>query len=120
MNPKLKKYIETRDRRMKNPLSAAPLLRQFEELLRFRKVEVGGRASCGGAVDPTWLFFVAWNEIVRKAVSTGMEIAVEPVKHANKSPTMAGGFWNSNIYTLSGAEDDGADLLSTTYSGFSK
>lgn len=120
MNPKLKKYIETRDRRMKNPLSTTPLLRQFEELLRVKKVEVGGRASCGGGVDPTWLFFTAWNEIVRKAVSTGLEIAVEPVKHANKSPTMAGGFWNSNIYTLSAAEAEDSSLLSTTTSGFGK
>lgn len=102
MNPKLEKYIATRDRRMKNPLSATPLRREFDNLLTRGKLEVGGRASCGGSVDATWLFFGAWNEIVRKAETLGYQINVEPVKHANKSPTMAGGFWNSNIYTLIG------------------
>ena len=100
MHPVLEKYIATRDKRMKNPVTKTPLREQFDELLSRRSVEVGGRASCGGAVDPTWLFFTAWNEIVRKAQTLGYEISTESVKHANKSPTMAGGFWNSNIYTL--------------------
>lgn len=100
MHPKLESYIATRDKRMKNPLTSTPLRKQFDELVERGKVEVGGRASCGGAVDPTWLFFTAWNEIIRKAVTLGYMIETAPVKHANKSPTMAGGFWNSNIYTL--------------------
>jgi len=103
MNPKLEKYIATRDKRMKNPVSSTPLREQFEELVKRGQVEVGGRASCGGAVDPTWAFFTAWNEIVRKGLSLGYEIEISPVKHANKSPTMAGGFWNSNIYKLNSA-----------------
>ena len=100
MDTKLAKYIATRDKRMKHPISATPLLDQFEELQKRGQVEVGGRASCGPAKNPTWAFFTAWNEIVRKAQSLGFYIDVTPVKHANKSPTMAGGFWNSNIYKL--------------------
>ena len=103
MNPKLESYIATRDKRMKSPLTATPLRRQFDELLERGQVEVGGRASCGGAVDPTWLFFTAWNEVIRKAASLDYKIEITPVKHANKSPTMAGGFWNSNIYKLNPA-----------------
>lgn len=100
MNTKLEKYIATRDKRMKNPITSTPLRKQFDELLERGTVEVGGRASCGSKVDPTWLFFTAWNEIVRKAGSLGYAIEITPVKHANKSPTMAGGFWQSNIYKL--------------------
>src|SRR4051812_12163378 len=103
MNAKLESYIATRDKRMKNPITATPLRKQFDELLERGQVEVGGRASCGGSVDPTWLFFTAWNEIVRKAKALGYFIEIESVKHANNSPTMAGGFWNSNIYKLVGA-----------------
>ncbi len=96
----LEKYIATRDRRMKDPVSNSPLLEKFMELLMRRKVEVGGRASCGSRVDRTWLFYTAWNEIVKKANADGFTISVTPVKHANKSPTMAGGFWQSNVYEL--------------------
>lgn len=100
MNTKLEKYIATRDRRMKDPISKTPIAELFGQLLKYGKVEVGGRASCGNTVDPTWLLFTAWNEVVRKAKSLGYEISEERVKHANGSPTRSGGFWNSNIYTL--------------------
>lgn len=100
MNPKLQSYIATRDKRMKHPISDTPLFDQFKELQERGQVEVGGRASCGSSCDPTWAFFTAWNEIIKKAQSLGHVIEVTPVKHANKSPTMAGGFWNSNIYRL--------------------
>lgn len=100
MNPKLEKYIATRDKKMKSSVSSTPLLDQFKELEKWQRVEVGGRASCGSGVDPTWKFFTAWNEIVVKAKMLGYEIAVTPVKHDNRSPTRAGGFWNSNIYIL--------------------
>jgi hypothetical protein len=100
MDAKLEKYIATRDKRMKSPITTTPLREQFEELAKRGEVEVGGRTSCGGPVDPTWLFFTAWNEIVRKAAALGYRIEVTPVRHANKSPTMAGGYWNSNIYRL--------------------
>ena len=102
INPALEKYIATRDRKMKDPVSNSPLREQFIELLARGKVEVGGRSSCGPRVDPTWTFFTAWNEIIRKANALGYGITVTPVKHANKSPTMAGGFWHSNVYSLNG------------------
>lgn len=100
MNPKLDKYIATRDKKMKGHVSSTPLLDQFKELEKWGKVEVGGRASCGSSVDPTWKFFTAWNEIVLKAGTLGYEISVTRVKHDNGSPTRAGGFWNSNVYIL--------------------
>lgn len=100
MDSKLQSYIATRDKRMKNPLTSTPLREQFDELVKRGEVEVGGRASCGGSVDPTWSFFTAWNEVMRKAATLGYQIEITPVKHANKSPTMAGGFWNSNIYKM--------------------
>ena len=104
MNTKLEKYIATRDKRMNNPVTATPLLEKFNDLVKRGEVEVGGRASCGGATDPTWLFFTAWNEIVRKASDSNYSIEITPIKHANKSPTMAGGFWQSNIYKLVSVE----------------
>ena len=39
-------------------------------------------------------------EIVKKATSLGFAIEITPVKHGNKSPTMAGGYWYSNVYEL--------------------
>jgi hypothetical protein len=96
----LEKYIATRDRKQNNPISKTPLREQFLELLERGKVEVGGRSSCGSRVDPTWVFFTAWNEVVKKANLIGYSISVAPVKHANKSPTMAGGFWYSNLYEV--------------------
>ncbi len=102
----LEKFIATRDKRQKDPVSDSPLRERFEELLSRKRIEVGGRSSCGGSVDPTWRLFTAWNEIVKKANSIGLAITITPVKHGNKSPTMAGGFWHSNIYELDGANHD--------------
>jgi len=104
LNPALEKYIATRDRKMKDPISNTPLRERFNELLARGKVEVGGRSSCGPRVDPTWTLFTAWNEVIKKANALGYRISVTPVKHGNKSPTMAGGFWYSNIYEFKGAE----------------
>lgn len=97
----LEKYIATRDRKQKSLVSQTPLKDTFNELL-YRSVEVGGRASCGCRPDQTWRFYTSWNEVVRKAISIGYMIEITPVKHVNKSPTLAGGFWESNIYTLTG------------------
>ena len=96
----LEKYIATRDKKQKNPISITPLREQFDELLSRGKVEVGGRSSCGSGVDPTWLLFTAWNEIVKKANTIGFLISVTSVKHGNKSPTMAVGYWYSNVYEV--------------------
>ncbi|MDW3683056.1 hypothetical protein RA280_15125 [Cupriavidus sp. CV2] len=96
----LEKYIATRDKRQKDVLSDTPLRDMFEELLLRKRIEVGGRSSCGGPVDPTWRLFTSWNEVIKKANSVGLAIQITPVKHGNKSPTMAGGFWYSNIYEI--------------------
>lgn len=96
----LAKFIATRDRKQKHPVTATPLRETFEELLHRGRVEVGGRSSCGGATDPTWKMFTAWNEIVKKASALGFHINTHAVKHGNKSPTMAQGYWYSNIYEL--------------------
>jgi hypothetical protein len=95
-------YIATRDKRLNDPVTQTRLLETFRELIAKGRVEVGGRAACGSKCDPTWKTFTAWNEVVRKAMKIGYEIKSAPVKHANKSPTMAGGFWESNIYELVG------------------
>lgn len=106
---KLESYIATRDRKMRAPISKTPLRDQFNELVARRKVEVGGRASCGSGIDPTWLFFTAWNEVIKKANTLGYEISATPEKHANGSPTRSGGFWNSNTYEIK-AEPTGEQL----------
>jgi|GEM_PF-1508328 len=101
--PALLKYIATRDKRHAKYDSMGRtdwMLETFKELHEKGSVRVGGRASCGGKVDPTWMTFTLWNEIVRKAQDLGHRIDVVSIKHPNKSPTMAGGFWNENEYTV--------------------
>ena len=101
--PALEKFIATRDKRhiKYDPMGRTDWMREtFKELHEKGVVRVGGRASCGGKIDPTWMTFTLWNEIVRKAQSLGHPIEVQSIKQPNKSPTMAGGFWNENEYTL--------------------
>ena len=102
MNEKLKSFIATRDQRIakRSPWMKAPLAEAFSSLLTSGAVKMGGRATCGSTVDPTWADFGAWNEVVRKARKLGYEIAEEPVKHGNGWATKAGGFWDERIYTL--------------------
>lgn len=106
---KLKSYIDTRDRRaaLVAGYKTAPHAEHFGRLLAGDVVRVGGRASCGGKVDPTWLQFKAWNEIVKKAGTLGYAISVEPVKHGNAWATKAGGFWDENLYRLVNAPATG-------------
>lgn len=97
--PALEKYIATRDKN--NMIGITTLKQTFEELLKWKTIEVGGRSTCGaGKADPTWKFFTSWNEIVKKANSLGFNISVERLKHENKYATSHGGFWNSNIYKI--------------------
>lgn len=95
-------YIATRDRQLEkvSVIYDSELFKTFEELLHYKFVIVGGRTSCGGRVDPTWVKFTKWNEIIAKAKKLGYQINIENIKQPNKSPTMAGGFWNENKYTL--------------------
>jgi hypothetical protein len=107
IDPRLEKYIATRDRRIAKdqPWSPTPLLDEFRQLLSKGEVRVGGRATCGTYRDPSWLIFTSWNEVVRKAVALGYVIEVSPIKHGNGWATKAGGFWNENDYRLVNAEN---------------
>lgn len=96
----LERYIATRDKRQKSPVTNMPLRELFLQLLERGRVEVGGRASCGGAPDATWILFTAWTDVVQKANSLGISISITPVKHGNAWATKARGFWQSNIYEL--------------------
>lgn len=105
VSEKLRSYIETRDRRCQKASgwSRTPIREHFDRLMRGDTVRVGGRASCGGKVDPSWIEFTAWNEVVRKARGLGIRIEATPVKHGNGWATKARGFWDENDYVLEGA-----------------
>jgi hypothetical protein len=98
----LQRYIDVRDARIAKirPWSPTPIAQAFNELLATGKTIMGGRASCGGKTDPTWTVFQFWNEVVRKAQAMGFVIERVNIKQPNKSPTMAGGFWNEAEYRL--------------------
>lgn len=99
---KLQGYIETRDRRCAaaSGWNRKPITEHFARLMRGETVRVGGRASCGSKVDPSWVEFTAWNEVVRKARDMGIQIKERPIKHGNGWATKARGFWNENDYAL--------------------
>lgn len=98
----LRKFIETRDRRVMKASGwrDSAISETFHKLLSTGSVVVGGRASCGGKVDPTWVEFTAWNEVVRKARSLGFDISQVPIKHGNAWATKCRGFWDENEYIL--------------------
>jgi hypothetical protein len=101
--PALEKFIATRDKRNTKYdclRSDDRLLGTFKELLDKGSVKMGGRTTCGPSLDPTWATFGMWNEIIAKAKKLGYRIEVTNIKHANKSPTTAGGFWNESEYTV--------------------
>lgn len=101
----LRKFIETRDRRVMKASGwrDAAISETFRKLLVTGSVVVGGRSSCGGKVDPTWVEFTAWNEVVQKARALGFDISKAPIKHGNAWATKCGGFWDENEYTLARA-----------------
>jgi hypothetical protein len=105
LNPKLEKYIATRDKKI-NAKSYCPignpLQEAFTQLLDKGEITLGGRSTCGTYLDPTWTRFTLWNEVVKKAQSLGYEISVEPIKQKNAYATVAGGFWHENKYSLIG------------------
>lgn len=102
VHPVLAKYIGTRDKRCHKASGWHPcaMTENFQSLLAHGELTVGGRATCGTKVDPSWVGFTAWKEIVRKAQSLGYVIEVEPIKHGNGWATKAGGFWDECKYTL--------------------
>jgi hypothetical protein len=110
MDPRLQSYIATRDRRIAKtrPWDSTPLAGYFAQLLEGRAVIVGGRASCGGAVDPTWTEYCLWREVVKKARALGHQISETSIKHGNGWATKCGGFWDESEYRLTNAPKDDA------------
>ena len=105
MDDRLAKFIATRDKRIakSQPWDSTPIADAFAELLARGLVKVGGRATCGTSVDPTWKIYCAWGEVVKKARQLGYAITVEPIKQGNGWATKAGGFWEENEYRLESA-----------------
>ena len=104
MDSRLRSFIATRDRRAAKdtPWSPTPLSAHFGDLTAGKTVKVGGRASCGGRVDPTWTAFTLWGEVVRKARALGYQIEETNIKHGNGWATKGGGFWDEREYRLTG------------------
>ena len=98
----LTSYIATRDKALhkKGHFQADALTRNWQQLEKFGTVEVGGRASCGGKPDLSWVEFCAWQEIVKKAQQLGIAITVTRKIFGNGWATKAQGFWDANVYTL--------------------
>lgn len=71
----------------------------FNNLLLGKPVEVGYRVGCGRK-DKTHIVFEEWLKVIKSLKKDGFVINEQNVKHANKSPTMAKGFWNSIIYSI--------------------
>lgn len=102
IDAKLMSYIATRDRRLAKlqPWTPTRLGDAFAQLLDKGAVTVGGRASCGGKVDATWLVYTSWCDVVMKARKLGFVIDATPIKHGNGWASKAGGFWQENEYRL--------------------
>jgi hypothetical protein len=105
--PALAKFIATRDRRIEkvSGWNDSAISNSFRHLLQFGEVIVGGRASCGGRPDPTWVQLCAWNEVIRKARAMGFDIKEESIKQGNAWATKAGGFWSESRYTIPSAQE---------------
>lgn len=100
--PALASYIATRDKRClkANGWNGAEITQTFTELMKFGRVTVGGRATCGSSIDPSWVHFCAWKEVVKKARMFGYEINATPIPQKNAWATKAGGFWDEEEYVL--------------------
>lgn len=79
--------------------NSTQIKKDFENLIKGQEVEVGYRTSCG-TKDKTHKVFVEWLKIVKSLKKDGFIIKEKSVIHANKSPTLANGFWNSIIYQI--------------------
>ena len=96
------KFIRTRDIRNKKlfPSQGDEMIKNFIRLIDGKVVTFGGRSSCGGKPDPTWISFRYWNEIVRKAKEFGYNIEIKPKKIKNRYASNNGGFWDENEYSI--------------------
>lgn len=79
--------------------SSNQIKRDFHKLINGESVEVGYRAGCG-RTDRTHKIFKEWLKIVKSLRKDGFIIEEKNIIHANKSPTMAQGYWNSIIYLI--------------------
>jgi len=77
----------------------------FNALMNNNYVEVGYRMSCG-STDKTHKVFREWLKVIKILRKNNIIIIEENGKHDNKSPTMAGGFWNSIIYKIPSNEQN--------------
>jgi hypothetical protein len=104
----LYRYMNTRDKNCfkKTGGEEKSISKTFDELIRFGKVVVGGRFTCGaGKADSTFIYYVAWKEVVRKALALGFEIDIINRPNNMPSGTSTGGFWEENIYFLKNTPD---------------
>lgn len=103
LRERLKKYAATRDKKVIEAYgwgAEPPITSRLERLLAGEVVIVGGRSTCGGKVDPTWVELVSWREVVRKVVAAGIPVDEEPVKQKNAWATKCGGFWDEYKYRV--------------------
>ena len=108
IDPRLASFIETRDRRIakSRPWTPTPLNDAFHEMITTGVVRVGGRSTCGNSVDPTWVIYILWNEVVRKARQLGFAIKERDIKQSNAWATKAGGWWHETEYSITSAPGD--------------
>lgn len=85
--------------RIINGYASNQIENDFNNMLAGKSVEVGYRAGCG-RTDRTHKVFNEWLKILKSLRNDGFIIEEKNVLHANKSPTMAQGFWNSIIYSI--------------------
>jgi len=101
VSKKTLKTLETANQ--KEPLicgyQSSQIQKDYLILINGENVEVGYRCGCGKK-DKTHLVFEEWVKIIKSLKKDGFIIKEENVTHANKSPTMAQGFWNSIIYSI--------------------
>lgn len=98
---KIKTFIEKKDKILnKNRWEENALSYNFERLIKFNSVEIGWRNACG-QTDHTVKVYREWLKLVKLLEKDqGIILKQENIKHPNKSPTMAQGFWNSIIYSI--------------------
>ena len=103
ITPSLAKFIAVRDKRIHKlcPWKDDAISEKMTELITRGVIRVGGRATCGSSIDPTWKEYCAWNEVVAKANKSGFKIEVIGIKHGNSWATKSGGFWDENEYKIS-------------------
>ena len=101
VSERTRRLVERSDARIGKTVgyASADLAYNLSVLNKTGSVEVGWRACCG-CRDVTAKIYAEWIKVVKSLRRDGNTITVEPVKHKNAWATKAGGFWNSEIFTL--------------------